>query len=120
MSQVKKKVLFHLPVPLTPLQYGTQRRILGILKYFSDRKDSFSVHVVAGNQYRETWVNPRWNEGQKQETLKLVDEVFVYQGKSNFYDQLYSRCQTLYYNKLLRKEIPIDSDYYTPPGYVGL
>jgi glycosyltransferase involved in cell wall biosynthesis len=106
-------------VPLTPQVNGTQMRILGILKYFSDRKDFISVDVVAGNQYRETWVNPGWNYKQTQEALKIADNVFVYEGKNNLYDQLYARSKTFYFNKLLREEIPVDSDYYTPPGYVG-
>lgn len=118
MNQARKKVLFHLPVPLKPLHNGTQFRILGILKYFSNRKDFISVDAVVGNQYRDTWPTQRWDREQTQEALKLVDNVFVYEGKSNLYDQLYSRSKTLYYNKLLREEIPVDSDYYAPPGYV--
>lgn len=118
MNQARKKILFHLPVPLTPLHYGSQRRILGMLKYFNNRKDSISVDVVAANQFRDTWVNPRWDAEQTQEALKFVDNVFVYEGRYSFYDQLSSRSKSLYYNKLLREEIPVDSDYHAPPGYV--
>jgi hypothetical protein len=40
MSQEKKKILFHLPIPVEPQGFnGTQGRILGVLKYFRDRKD---------------------------------------------------------------------------------
>ncbi|MEH2435539.1 MAG: glycosyltransferase [Nostoc sp.] len=118
MNQARKKILFHLPVPLTPLHYGSQRRILGMLKYFNNRKDSISIDVVAANQFRDTWVNPRWGVEQTQEALKFVDNVFVYEGRYNLYDQLSSRSKSLYYNKLLGEEIPVDSDYYAPPGYV--
>lgn len=118
MNQAKKKILFHLPVPLKPLYYGTQRRLLGILKYFKDRKDFISVDAVAANQFRDTWVNPRWDTEQTQEALNFVDNVFVYEGKYNLYDLLYTRSKSWYYQKLLRQQIPVDSDYYAPPGYV--
>ena len=118
MNQKKTKVLLHLAVPLKPLEYGTQLRMRGILKYFNDRKDFISVDAVAGNQYRETWPTLRWNSEQTREALKFVNRVFVYEGKDNLYDRLYARIKNLYYNKILREEIPVDSDCYTPPGYI--
>jgi glycosyltransferase involved in cell wall biosynthesis len=118
MNQAIKKILFHLPVPLKPLYYGTQRRLLGILKYFKDRKDFISVDAVAANQLRDTWINPRWDTEQTQEALSFIDNVFVYEGQYNLYDLLYTRSKSWYYQKLLRKQIPVDSDYYAPPGYV--
>lgn len=115
MNPAKKKILFHLSVPLKPLYYGTQRRLLGILKYFNDRKDYISVDAVAANQFG---ITEKWNMEQKQEALNFVDNVFVYEGKYNLYDLLYTRSKSLYYQKLLRQQIPVDSDYYVPPGYV--
>lgn len=55
---------------------------------------------------------------QTQEALNFVDNVFVYEGKYNLYDLLYTRSKSWYYQKLLRQQIPVDSDYYAPPGYV--
>lgn len=115
MNKAKKKILFHLSVPLKPLYYGTQRRLLGILKYFNDRKDYISVDAVAANQFG---ITEKWNMEQKQEALNFVDNVFVYEGKYNLYDLLYTRSKSLYYQKLLRQQMPVDVDYYAPPGYV--
>ena len=110
MTQAIKKILFHLPVPLKPLYYGTQPRLLGILKYFKDRKDFISVDAVAANQFRDTWINPRWDTEQTQEALSFIDNVFVYEGKYNWYDLLYTRSKSCYYQKFLRQQIPVDSD----------
>ena len=118
MNQAIKKILFYLPVPLKPLYYGTQRRLLGILKYFKERKDFISVDAVAANQFRDTWINPRWDTEQTQEALSFIDNVFVYEGKYNFYDLLYTRSKSWYYQKILRQQIPVDSDYNAPAGYV--
>ena len=118
MNQARKKILFHLPVPLKPLYYGTQRRLLGILKYFNDRKDFISVDVVVANQFADTWINPRWDTEQTQEALNFIDNVFVYEGQYNLYDLFYTRSKSWYYQKLLRQQIPVDVDYYAPPGYV--
>jgi UDP-glucose 4-epimerase len=118
MNQAIKKILFHLPVPLKPLYYGTQRRLLGILKYFNYRKDFISVDAVAANQFRDTWINPRWETEQTQEGLNFIDNVFVYEGQYNLYALLYTRSKSCYYKKFLRQQIAVDSDYYAPAGYV--
>lgn len=118
MNKAKKKILFHISVPLKPLYYGTQRRLLGILKYFNDRKDFISVDAVAANQFGDTWITPRWDTEQTQEALNFIDNVFVYEGKYNLYDLLYTRSKSWYYQKLLRQQMPVDVDYYAPPGYV--
>lgn len=119
MNQAIKKILFHLPVPLKPLYYGTQRRLLGILKYFKDRKKNIRVDAVAANQFRDTWINQRWETEQMQEAVSFIDNVFVvYEGKYNLYYLLYTRSKIWYYQKILRQQIPVDSDYYAPPGYV--
>ena len=115
MNNAKKKILFHLSVPLKPLYYGTQRRLLGIMKYFNDRKDFISVDAVAANQFG---ITEKWNMEQKQEALNFIDNVFVYEGQYNLYDLFYTRSKSWYYQKLLRQQMPVDVDYYAPPGYV--
>lgn len=115
MSKAKKKILFHLPISIDFASYnGAQGRIFGMLKYFSYRKDFFEVDAVGGNRFgfRE------WGEAQKQEILKCVDNIFVYEGDRNLVDFLYTRLQSLYYQKILQQQLPVDSDYFAPPGYV--
>jgi UDP-glucose 4-epimerase len=118
MSQAINKILFHLRVPLKPLYYGTQRRLLGILKYFNDRKYFIRVDAVAANQFRDTWINPRWDTEQTQEALSFINNVFVYEGQYNLYYLLYTRSKSCYYQKKLRQQIAVNSDYYAHPGYV--
>ena len=119
MNPSKKKVLFHLPVKLKPLYYGTQGRILGILKYFNDRRDYISVDIVAANQLlKESYIAPRWDAEQTQEALNFADNVFVYEGRRNLFDFVYTRSKIFYYQKLLQQQLPMDTDYYSPPGYV--
>ena len=115
MSQAKKKILFHLPIPIDSGSYnGTQGRVLGVLKYFRDRKDFFEVDAMGGNKFGI----PEWGSAQKQEVLNFVDNVFVYEGERNLFDFLYTRSQSFYHQKLLRQQLPVDSDYFAPPGYV--
>ena len=114
MNPITKKILIHLPFPLKPLDTGAKRRIVGILKYFTDRKEFFAVNAVASNDFRST----TWSSEQKQEVLKFVENIFVYEGEHNLFDFLYSRSQSFYYQKLLRQQLPVDSDYFTPPGYI--
>ena len=33
-------------------------------------------------------------------------------------DYVYSRGKSVYYQKLLRQQLPVDSDYFTPRGYI--
>ena len=119
MNPQKKKVLFHLPVQLKPVYYGTQGRIVGVLKYFSDRRDYISVDIVTANQrFKESYITPKWDVEQTQAALKVVDNVFTYEGKHNLLDFIYSRSKIFYHQKLLNQQLPIDTDYYSPPGYV--
>ncbi|UBF27180.1 glycosyltransferase family 4 protein [Kovacikia minuta CCNUW1] len=110
----RKKVLLHLHTPPIPTDGGDKRRLLGTLQYFRDRQPFFSVDVVVHNGFR----NPVWTPEKKQEILQFVDRIFVYEGERNFWDFVYSRSQSFYYQTLLNQQLPIDSDYYTPPGYV--
>lgn len=117
----KKKVLFQLPVKLKPIYYGTQGRVIGILNYFKDRKDYLSVDIVAANQWlKESYITPKWDDEQTKEALAYdVDNVFVYEGSNNIFDFVYTRSKIFYYQVLLREQMPIDIDFYSPPGYVN-
>ncbi|XZN91558.1 MAG: glycosyltransferase [Microcoleus sp.] len=115
MSQAKKKILFHLPTPIDPGNYnGRQGRVLGVLKYFRNRKEFFEVHGVGGNEFGF----PQWSSEQRKEILNFLDNVFIYEGERNLCDFVYTRSQSFYYQKLLRQQLPVDSDYFAPPGYV--
>lgn len=115
MSQAKKKILFHLPTLIDPRNYnGRQGRILGVLKYFRERKEFFEVHGVGGNEFGF----PQWSSEQRKEILNFIDNVFIYEGERNLCDFVYTRSQSFYYQKLLRQQLPVDSDYLAPPGYV--
>lgn len=114
MSQVKKKILFHLPIPIDFGGYnGTQGRILGVLKYFKERQDFFEVDVVGDNKFGII----DWGLAQKQEILNLADNIFVYEGDRNLVEFFYTRLKSLYYQKILRQQLPVDSDYFAPPSY---
>ena len=116
MANPKKRVLFHLPISIDPSSYnGTQGRVLGMLKYFKDRRDAFAVDAIAGNKFGM----PEWTVECQQEILKFVDNIFVYQGENNWFDFIYTRSQSMYHQKLLRQQLPVDSDYFAPPGYVS-
>ena len=119
-NSLKKKVLFQLPVKLKPIYYGTQPRILGILKYFNDRRDRLSVDVVVANQWlKESYITPKWDDEQTQEALKFVDNVFIYEARRNLLEFLYTRSKIFYYQVLWKEQMPIDTDFYSPPGYVN-
>jgi|SRR5919199_3863994 glycosyltransferase involved in cell wall biosynthesis len=114
MNQPKKKILIHLPFPLKPLDTGAKRRVSGILEYLQTRKNFFLVEAVSQNDFgKNIWISE-----QKKEVLKLVENIFIYEGQHDLLDFFYSRSQSFYYQKILRQQLPVDSDYFTPPGYV--
>ncbi|MGA7937465.1 MAG: glycosyltransferase, partial [Kovacikia sp.] len=113
-QRMRRKVLLHLHTPPIPSDGGDKRRLLGTLQYFRDRSQWFRVDVVVQNGF----ANPVWTPENQQEILNFVDRIFVYGGERNFGDFAYSRCQSFYYQTLLRQQLPIDADYFTPPGYV--
>jgi glycosyltransferase involved in cell wall biosynthesis len=115
MSQ-KQKVLFHLPISISPdALNGTNGRVLGMLKYFDDRRERFSVDAIAGNKFGMA----EWSEDRQQDVLKFVDRIFVYDGAANWFDFIYTRSQSFYHQRLLRQQLPVDSDYFAPPGYLS-
>jgi glycosyltransferase involved in cell wall biosynthesis len=116
MAQTKKKILFHLPITILPdALNGTNGRILGMLKYFHDRQDQFSLDVIAGNKFGL----PEWTAACQKELSRFVDNIFVYHGEHNWFDFVYTRSQSVYHQKLLGQQLPVDSDYFAPPGYVS-
>jgi len=115
VSKAKKKILFHLPIPIDFGSYnGTQGIIFGVIKYFNDRKDFFEVDAVGGNKFGII----EWGLAQKQEILNFLDNIFVYECERNLVDFLYTRIQSFYYQKMLQQQLPVDSDYFAPPDYV--
>jgi glycosyltransferase involved in cell wall biosynthesis len=123
MNHKKKTILVHLPIPISPDRLnGTNGRVLGVLKYFHDRRDQFSVDAISGNKFGNKGgdaMDPEWTESCQQELLKFVDKIFVYRGENNWFDFIYTRSQSFYHQKLLRQQLPVDSDYCAPPGYVS-
>lgn len=111
----KQRVLLHLPIFISPdALNGSTGRILAMLKYFQDRRDRLVVDALVANQLG--W--PEWSEDLQQDVLKFVDNIFVYRGENNWFDFVYTRTQSFYHQRLLRQQLPVDSDYLAPPGYV--
>lgn len=113
MPQSKQRILIHLPNPLKPIDKGSKRRIIGFLKYFNSKKETIAVDIVANNDFGA----PKWTVEQRDFLQPYCDRLFVYEGEHNIPDFFYSRAKSFYYHKLLKKQLPIDSDYFTPPGY---
>ena len=114
MNQTPKKLLLHLPSALLPVDTGAKRKFLGTLRYFRERKDFFAVDIVSRKDFRQNI----WTREQQEEALKTANNFFLYDGQHNLLNFLYSRSKSFYYQKLLREQIPVDSDYFTPPGYI--
>jgi len=114
MSQEPRKLLLHLTVPLLPVDSGGKRKLLGTLQYFRERKDFFSVDVVSRNDFGSTI----WTVEQREEILKTANNLFICEAEHNFLDFVYSRSKSFYHQKLLKQQMPVDTDYFTPPGYI--
>jgi glycosyltransferase involved in cell wall biosynthesis len=114
MSPHRKKILLHLPNVLLPVDTGAKQKFLGTLRYLRERNDYFAVDIVARNDFRQSI----WTVEQQQEALKTANNFFLYHGEYSLPDFFYSRSKSFYYQKLLREQIPVDSDYFSPPGYV--
>jgi len=114
VERSRKRILLHLHTPPIPTDGGDKRRLLGMLQYFRDRQSFFSVDVVAHNRRGYA----PWTPDARQAVLEFVDRIFVYEGERNLGDFVYSRSQSFFYQTLLRQQLPIDSDYFTPPGFI--
>ena len=111
----KSKVLLHLPIFISPdALNGSTGRILAMLKYFHDRRDRLAVDAIVANQLGLQ----EWSEDLQQDVLRFVDNIFLYRGERNWFDFVYTRTQSFYHQRLLRQQLPVDSDYLAPPGYV--
>jgi glycosyltransferase involved in cell wall biosynthesis len=110
----RKKVLVHLSSPPIPVDGGLASRVLGFFKYFKDRRDVFSVEAVSNN----FWQDKRWTLDKEDAVKDFVEKIHIYRGEDNLYDFLNSKCQSFYHQKFFRQQIPVDSTYYTPPGYI--
>lgn len=114
ISKVKKRILFHLQSPPIPIDGGAARRVLGFLNYFKDRKNFFTVDAVSNN----FWGNNRWTLDKVNSVKDFVENIYIYRGESNPFDFLNSKSQSFYHQKVLRQQLPVDSTFYTPPGYI--
>lgn len=116
MGHERQQILVHLPIPISANELnGTNGRVLGMLKYFDDCRDRFAVDAIVGNKFGRD----EWTEACQKEILKYVENIFVYRGESNWLDFIYTRIQSIYYQRLLQQQLPVDSDYFAPPGYVS-
>lgn len=114
MSDRPIKILMHLHRPPIPVDGGDKQRLMGILNYFSDRRDSLIVDGFGGN-------TPGKIEWQEQDIVQIAPyfrNFWVYQGQKDLFDFVYSRSQSFYYQKILWRQLPIDTDYFAPPNYV--
>ena len=114
MSHTPKKVLLHITLPILPVDSGGKRKYLGTLRYFRERKDFFTLDAVSRNDFGQIL----WTSDQCEEVLKTANNFFVYPGEHNLLDFVYSRSKSFYHQKFLKQQLPIDTDYFTPPGYV--
>ena len=114
MSTEYVKILVHLHRPPLPMDGGDKRRLMGMLNYFSSRHDSVIIDGFGGN----TAGRVEWAEADIVKLSPYFRNFWVYQGQNNILDFIYSRSQSLYYQKILREQLPIDTDYFAPPNYV--
>jgi len=112
MLATRKKILLHLHASPIPVSGGATRRLLGYLEYFKNRKSDLTVDVISHIPFNSS----DWNIEQQQAVREFVDRLHLYQGTA--LDHLYARSKSIYYQKLLKQLIPIDSDTATPPGYL--
>jgi glycosyltransferase involved in cell wall biosynthesis len=114
MGQSLKKLLLHLPGVLLPIDTGAKRKFLGTLRYLRERSDVFEVDIVTRNDFRQSI----WTLEQQQEALKTAKNFFLYHGEKDLLDFVYGRSKSFYYQKLLKMQMPVDTDYFSPPGYI--
>jgi glycosyltransferase involved in cell wall biosynthesis len=108
MRNPKLKVLFQLPSALGPIDTGAKQRMIGTLNYFKTRQDDVAIDVVSSGD---------WDQQQREQVAAFADNVYLYDGRHNWGDAIASRSQSLLYQRILRQQLPIDTKYFTPPGY---
>ena len=112
MTTKRKRLLVQLHVPPIPADSGSARRLLGHLQYFKKRSEYFEVDAISCQSFN----NLLWNREQEGALSDLVNNFYLY--KTNISDYIYSHSKSFYYQRLLKHQLPIGCDYYSPPGYV--
>ena len=87
---------------------------MGILNYLRDRQDLIAVDGFGGN----TKGRVEWTEKNAALLEPYFNSFQYYRGEANLVDLVYSRSKSFYYQKILRQQLPIDTDYFVPPNYV--
>lgn len=113
MSPNPVKILIHLHRPPLPVDGGDKQRLMGILNYFRTRQVA-SVDGFGGN----TAGRVEWTDADIVRLKPYLNQFWLYRGEANLLDYLYSRSKSFYYQKILSEQLPIDTDYFAPPGYV--
>jgi glycosyltransferase involved in cell wall biosynthesis len=113
MVEKKTRILYQLPGILNPIDSGSKQRITGMLEYFRARRDLFEIDVISMNPYE----GEVWNELQRDSLNSYFNNIYIYQGQENLVDFAEARIKSLWFQKILRSQLPIDSSYHTPSGY---
>ena len=114
MSLDRYKILFHFHRPPLPTDGGDKQRLMGMLNYFGDRKNSLIVDGFGGNTVKQI----EWREQDVVRLQPYINDFQYYRGENNLLDFVYSRSKSFYYQKILGQQLPIDTDYFAPPNYV--
>ena len=112
MSQKRKKVLFHLHTPPIPVTGGATQRMYGYLQYFHDRSQDYAVEIISHRSFK----SKDWSTEQQHAVLSFVDKLHLYE--CNLFDYVYAKTQTVFYQKLRREQLPVDSDTATSPQFL--
>jgi glycosyltransferase involved in cell wall biosynthesis len=113
MSPKPVKILIHLHRPPLPVDGGDKQRLMGMLNYFRSR-DWAIADGFGGN----TAGRVEWTDRDLLDLQPYIDRFELYRGETNLVDFIYSRSKSFYYQTVLRQQLPIDTDYFAPPGYV--
>ena len=114
MSSIRSKILFHLHRPPLPTDGGDKQRLMGMLNYFRDRHNLLLVDGFGGNTKGRT----EWTEKDAALLKPYFNSFQYYRGEADPVDFIYSRSKSFYYQKILKQQLPIDTDYFAPPNYV--
>jgi glycosyltransferase involved in cell wall biosynthesis len=107
------KILYHLPMSLMPINTGAKQRITGMLEYLKGYSKSLTVDIVGINPYGQML----WDENQLDFLRPYCRAIHIYDGSKQWTDLLYCKAKSFWHQKILRTQLPIDTDYYTPIGY---
>lgn len=85
-----------------------------MLKVLHGRRERFQVEAVAGNKFG----HPEWSPQRIADISPFVERLHLYRGERSWRDYIHSRAQSAYHQRIRRRQLPVDSDYFAPPGYV--